>query len=89
MFILQLQPYVSSLVCVCVCETWNHRGPAGLSFCRGTGADLPLHSNEAINYISVDEWSDQPLVPARSDLETPYWSLLLARARFLSWLRFC
>ena len=31
--------------------------------------------------ISVDEWSDQPRVPACSDLETSYWSLLLARTR--------
>ena len=42
---------------------------------RGAGADFayPVQRNYG---ISVDEWSDQPLVPVRFDLETLHWSLL-------------
>ena len=50
---------------VCVCTIWTDVKTSTsqfcLSICRGTGADLPIQSNRSYG-ISVDEWSDQPLV---------------------------
>ena len=70
---------------VCVCNPWNHRDPFGLEFklgSRGTGADLPIQSNEAtafrwmsglINhlYLQALTWK-LPLVPvSKNRTSTP------------------
>ena len=67
---------------MCVCETLGVTGVPLILFFFWQGDWSRFAYPAPRSYgLSVTGWSDQPLVPACSDLETSYWSPLLTRTK--------